>query len=82
MPRCVRNSRDATARLARFPDGQVRVLALLPERLGAMPGGVDVLVVVGFAGERVSVVRSPEPAGREVLLGVRSRAGGGRAALV
>lgn len=44
-------------------------------------GGERVLVAVGFAGERVSVVRSPEPAGREVLLGVRSRFGGGSASL-
>jgi class 3 adenylate cyclase len=33
---------------------------------------------VGLAGERVSVVRSPEPAGGEVLLRVRSRADGVR----
>ena len=50
----------------------------------APPGAVhprQVIVrplAVGFAGERVSVVRSPEPAGGEVLLRVRSRADGVR----
>jgi hypothetical protein len=37
-------------------------------------------LAVGFAGERVSVVRSPEPARGEVLLRVRSRADRGPAA--